>query len=106
MAITIIYKGDGWASKTRGSSSKSFSIPRMDPEQALHERIEKGSVTDSDISTIKKTGGKLMKHLLTRENEQGKKIKDMKRQYGNTFDGIDNDGNFYKDIPLDKIEKE
>jgi hypothetical protein len=89
MGITIIHKGSGWAGKRS-----------PDPEQALHERIEKGSVTDSDISTIKKTGGKLMKHLLERENTQIKKTRDMKRKYGNTFDGIDNDGNLYKDMAV------
>jgi len=94
MGITLIFKGKDFASNNR----RSYSV--KDPEQILHERIDTGSVTDSDIATIKKSGGKLMDHLLKKENEQIKKNKDMKRKYGNTFDGIDNDGNLYKDMAV------
>ena len=99
--VYFIFKGSGWAGKKSSYKGKAFGgVNIKDPEQILHERIDKGSITDSDIQTIKKSGGKLMDHLLKRENEQIKKTKDMKRKYGNTFDGIDNDGNLYKDMAV------
>ena len=99
--VYLIFKGNDWAGKTQSYGRKTVYRSQ---EEILHEKIEKGTVTDSDIATIQKNGGDVMNHLLTKENEQRKKIKDMKREWGNTFDGIDNSGALYKDIPLDKLE--
>lgn len=106
MTITILYKGDGWAGKR--SSSKSFSAPRrISREEELHNKIQKGTVLDSDIKEIKKDPS-LLKELDRKANENYSRLRKstVYNDFGKgSFDGIDNDGNFYKNIDLDPLEK-
>lgn len=100
--VYLIFKGGGWAGRNTSPSPKKVSR-----EEELHRKIEKGNVTDKDISDIKKDPV-LLKELDKKANANYKRLRsstiynDFRK---GTFDGIDNDGSFYKDIPLDKLEK-
>jgi hypothetical protein len=105
----VIFKGSGWASKETSSSvRRSFSLS---PEGKLYEKLEKGSLTDKDIQTIVKEGdSKMMKALENKANEKKKLKAETEAKLGiddsRCFDGVDNDGNLYKDIPLNKLEND
>ena len=111
MGVTILY-GKSWGE--RGGQNKSTTGRRtisLDPEKVLSDKIEQGKVLDKDIQDIIKSGNSsLLKKLHAKENEQIKKKKTAENKYGITdsklFDGIDSAGNFYKDIPLNKLEND
>lgn len=101
-APTIIFKGSGWASSSRNSGSgKSFSVPK-NIEKNLLDKIEQGSITDSEIEMCIDSGDRQIKQAMEKKiNEGYRKKKYLDSEFGaGAFDGIDNQGNYYKDTTL------
>ena len=100
--VTILY-GKSWGAKG-GESSQRRSFA-MSEEGKMVEKIGKGSLTDSDIQRITKDGDSaMMRRLEEKAHQNRKKKEDLEDRLGITdrkvFDGVDNSGNLYKDIPL------
>lgn len=95
MAVTIIIKGDRGGYTAPRQSTQSY-------EQKLYDKIDKGAVTDSDISYIQEHGDYFLRRKLDeKHNKEWKVKKHLDNVYGTgVFDGKDNDGNLYKDTSL------
>jgi hypothetical protein len=107
MGITLIFKGKDWGGKSTSTGRRTISL---DPEKVLSDKIEQGKVLDSDIQQILKSGdSKLLKKLYDKENKQRKKKLQLEDKLGitdhNVFQGVDDQGFLYKDIPLNKLEE-
>lgn len=96
--VYIIVKGE-----RGGHIDHSKPKENLAYEQAVERRLENGSVTDSDLMFLEKTDDRRLKAKYDRiHNERYKAKKYLDNKYGkDVFDGIDKDGNYYKDIPLD-----
>ena len=107
--VTIIY-GKSWGERggqrPAANNRRSFSI---DPEKILSEKIEQGNITDKDIQDITKSGdSKMLKKLTDKADRQLKKKTQLEDKLGisdrKCFQGVDNSGCLYSDIPLNKLE--
>jgi hypothetical protein len=99
--IHLIFKGRDFAS----NHGKSYNIPpkKISREEQLHNAIQKGTITDRDVADIKKDGS-LLRELDRTANEKKRRLDNhpASHYFGKgTFDGIDSDGNLYRDIQLD-----
>jgi hypothetical protein len=103
--VHIIY-GKSWGARGGRSPSSTTRTFRMSDEGRMVEKMDKGSLTDSDIAKITKDGDSAMlRRLEEKANGNRRKKEDLEDKLGITdrkvFDGVDNDGNLYKDIPID-----
>ena len=86
---------------SRGRSEGTYTKSRdnsKDPEFLLMKRIDQGNITDAEINQVVKDGGEALKFMEAKADRQRDKMKHVKNVYGDkAFDGVDNDGNLYKD---------
>ena len=96
-----IFKDKKEADKVIVTRKKQLKISE---EERLHRAIQGGTITDKDVQTIVKNGGELKMEL--------ERISDRKRNelrhheisnYGKDFDGVDRDGNWYKDLSINEF---
>lgn len=78
---------------------------RLSREEELHQKIDRGSLTDRDILDIEDGGDRrLRRHLEERTSYLEKERDHLDRVYGKgAFDGRDNQGRLYKDLDNKEI---
>ena len=113
----VIFKGDGWGGKREQRNyGNGHSVRTQDQkvshytgyarEEELHKRIQSGALSDRDIAEVEKSGGELLKEMKKVADKRTSELKNNPayRHFGEgSFDGIDKDGNLYKDIPLNSL---
>lgn len=92
--VGVLYRAGGF--------TKSSALMSNDPTL---QKIERGQLTDVDIQEIKEGDNELAKIFLEKKADEGyKKKKELDHDYGKgVFDGVDNNGNLFKDISVAEI---
>ena len=93
----------------RSGKSASFDAFKTetskDPEALLMKKVADGTVTDAEINLMVKRGGESLRFMERRANSLKGNKEQLDRKYGKgAFDGVDNAGNPYKDIPLNSVK--
>ena len=84
---------------------RSLKSSKVSDEERIYNSIENGKLTDRDIHDIQRKGDSRMMRTLEKKAEENKRRKsDLEDRLGirdrKLFDGVDNNGNLYRDIPL------
>lgn len=87
------------------SSTRSVATPSYEDRLLGHNGqtglIERGAVSDKDISFILQSGDRSLNRALESKYQREKRnVAHVQRMYGNAFTNKDNDGNLYKDSDI------
>lgn len=76
-----------------------------DPEYILMKKVAEGTVTDAELNLIERQGGKAYALAEAKRRELTEEMQQVERVHGKgVFDGIDNDGNLFKDTRTNLME--